>query len=89
MPTAYCLLPLNVLLATVGSSGDVHPFVGLGVALRRRGHRVTLLTSRYFEPLARGAGLEFHDPNPTFDFLGPLRDARLWHPIRGFGLVMR
>jgi rhamnosyltransferase subunit B len=89
LPSAYRLLPLNILLATIGSSGDVHPFVGLGMALRRRGHRVTLLTSSYFENLVRGAGLEFHDPNPTFDFLGPLRDARLWHPVYGFGFVMR
>ena len=36
----------------VGSSGDVHPFVGLGLALKRRGHSVTLITNGYFQPLA-------------------------------------
>ncbi len=44
---------LNILLATVGSAGDVHPFVGLGVELKRRGHRVTLITSGAFETLAQ------------------------------------
>ena len=34
---------MRVLLIPVGSHGDVHPFVGLGHALRARGHQVTFL----------------------------------------------
>lgn len=34
---------MNVLITTLGSYGDVYPFVGLGVRLRHRGHNVTLL----------------------------------------------
>src|SRR5262245_45875674 len=51
--------PMHILLVTIGSAGDVHPFAGLGHALRRRGHRVTLVTNGYFEPLARRLDLEF------------------------------
>ena len=29
---------MNVLITTLGSYGDVYPFVGLGVQLNRRGH---------------------------------------------------
>src|SRR5687768_14677241 len=50
---------MHVLLITIGSSGDVHPFVGVGAALRARGHRVTLVTNAHFAPLAAHAGLEF------------------------------
>ena len=33
---------MHVILATVGTDGDVFPHLGLGCALRARGHRVTL-----------------------------------------------
>ena len=35
----------HFLLVPVGSHGDVHPFVGIGRALRERGHRVTMITA--------------------------------------------
>jgi|CZKI01.1.fsa_nt_gi UDP:flavonoid glycosyltransferase YjiC (YdhE family) len=37
-------MPLRILLATIGSSGDVHPVIGLGRALKARGHIVTIVT---------------------------------------------
>ena len=73
----------HVVLCAVGSSGDVHPFVGLGRALRRRGHRVTLVTAGYFRGLVEGAGLEFVDPLPDRDFRETIRNPRIWHPLRG------
>jgi UDP:flavonoid glycosyltransferase YjiC (YdhE family) len=50
---------LNCLLVCAGSAGDVYPFLGLGEALRGRGHRVTLLTYGIFEGLVRSRGLGF------------------------------
>jgi UDP:flavonoid glycosyltransferase YjiC (YdhE family) len=81
--------PLHCILVTIGSSGDVHPFVGLGLALKRRGHQVTLSTGSYFEPLVRSAGLDFE---PLFDsdrYLGMLDDPDLWHPRRAPKFVMQ
>ncbi|MBM4423159.1 MAG: hypothetical protein FJ030_07175 [Chloroflexi bacterium] len=49
----------SILLCTIGSAGDVHPFIGIGQELKNRGHRVALITSRFFEAHARGAGLDF------------------------------
>jgi rhamnosyltransferase subunit B len=49
---------MHALLVPVGSHGDVHPFLGLGHALRARGHRVTFLINEYFGPLVRGLGFE-------------------------------
>ena len=34
--------PLHAVLSALGSSGDVHPFIGVGRELARRGHAVTL-----------------------------------------------
>jgi UDP:flavonoid glycosyltransferase YjiC (YdhE family) len=80
---------LKVLLVTIGSSGDVHPFVGLGLALSRRGHEVTLVTGGYFRELAEQAGLDFADPLPEFDFRAMLGNADIWHRFRGLQVIMR
>jgi len=50
---------MNILITTLGSYGDVYPFVGLGAHLSRRGHSVTLLTNPFFEELARKYDLDF------------------------------
>ena len=50
---------MNVLLIALGSDGDVHPFMALGLGLRARGHRVTMLANGHFEPVVRRAGLDF------------------------------
>ena len=73
----------HVILCAIGSSGDVHPFVGLGRALRRRGYRVTVITAGYFRNLVEQAGLEFVDPLPESDFREMIRNPRIWHPLHG------
>lgn len=40
---------MNITLLTIGTRGDVQPFVALGVGLRRAGHKVTLATGKGFE----------------------------------------
>lgn len=50
---------MRILLVTVGSSGDVHPFIALGLALRGRGHEVVLATNPYFRESVESAGLSF------------------------------
>jgi rhamnosyltransferase subunit B len=50
---------MRILITSVGSHGDIHPYVGVGQALRRRGHEVALLAQPYFKRVAEDAGLEF------------------------------
>ncbi len=80
---------MRVLLIPIGSHGDVHPFVGLGVALRARGHEVILITNPHFEGLAARAGLGFAPLGNEADFLRMTANADLWKPMEGFKLVMR
>src|SRR4030095_12812610 len=57
---------LNVLLINpLGSAGDIFPFVGLGRALRARGHSVTLMSSGFFRSRATQAGLQFVQLGPA------------------------
>jgi UDP:flavonoid glycosyltransferase YjiC (YdhE family) len=57
---------LRVAVLTVGSRGDVEPYLGLGVALVTAGHRVTVAASAAFEGLVRRAGLDpfLVEPDP-------------------------
>ena len=80
--------PVHVLLVALGSSGDVHPFIGVGRELRRRGHAVTLAASGWFREVVEGAGLSFVDPTPEIDFVTEIRDPDLWRPLRGTRLVL-
>ena len=80
---------LHVLLPTLGSAGDVHPFIALGLALRARGHRATLITNPWFEALITAHGLEFLPVGTIEDAESAMADPDLWHPRRGFGVVAR
>ena len=78
-----------MLLATLGSSGDVHPFIALGTALRARGHRPTILTNPYFQDLIEAQGLEFLPVGRIEDVGSAIADPDLWHARRGFEVVAR
>jgi UDP:flavonoid glycosyltransferase YjiC (YdhE family) len=73
---------------TLGSHGDVHPFVGIGRALHQRGHRVTFATNGFFEPLAQRAGLDaFHELGTADEYRLLAKSDDLWHRKKGFKVV--
>lgn len=50
---------MHITILTIGSRGDVQPFIALGQGLERAGHKVKLATHRNFEFLTRNYGLDF------------------------------
>ena len=74
----------TILLCTIGSAGDVYPFIGIGQQLKKRGFHVVLITSQYFETQARSAGLEFFGLGSTEDYQSIIQDPDLWSPEKGF-----
>jgi len=74
----------TIILCTIGSAGDVNPFIAIGQELQRRGHRAILCTSQYFESHARNAGLEFIGLGNANDYLSIIEDPKLWEPETGF-----
>ncbi len=65
---------MRFLLSTWGSKGDLHPFLSLGQALRRRGHAVTLAGNPDWDDTITGAGFEFlpAGPRQTTEFLATI-----------------
>lgn len=53
------LCRLNIVIQVVGSRGDVQPFIALGTALQKHGHRVRIATHDIFETFVTSTGLEF------------------------------
>jgi UDP:flavonoid glycosyltransferase YjiC (YdhE family) len=49
----------RIAIATVGTQGDVQPYVALARDLQQRGYSVVLGASSDFEPLVTGHGIEF------------------------------
>src|SRR5262249_61921691 len=78
---------MHVILATVGTDGDVFPYVGLGAAVRARGHRVTLAGPEPYRACADALGIEFCPLVTAAEVGRMLADPDLWHPFRS-GLVM-
>lgn len=52
---------INFLMLVVGSRGDVQPFIALGQALQKHGHRVRIATHPHFQSFVEAYGLEFFD----------------------------
>ncbi len=80
---------LNVLLPTLGSSGDVNPFIALGVALQARGHRATVLTNPLFQAQIEAQGLGFLAVGTEAEAHDAIADPDLWHMRRGFRVIAR
>jgi len=50
---------MQITILTVGTRGDVQPYVALGLGLRRAGHAVRLATHGIFREFVAGCGLDF------------------------------
>jgi UDP:flavonoid glycosyltransferase YjiC (YdhE family) len=78
----------DFLLITLGSHGDVHPFVGIGRDLAARGHRVRLAANDIFRPMVEQAGLEFITCGDREVFTKVLSNRDVWHHQRGPKVIL-
>jgi rhamnosyltransferase subunit B len=78
---------MHAILATVGTDGDVFPYIGLGCALRARGHRVTLAGPETYRDRSVALGLEFCPLVTAEEVERMLADPDMWHPFKS-GLMM-
>jgi rhamnosyltransferase subunit B len=79
--------PLHVLLPTMGSAGDVHPFIALGIALRARGHRATILTNPIFQEIVEAQGIGFLPVGTVAEANAAIANPELWHLRKGFKVI--
>jgi UDP:flavonoid glycosyltransferase YjiC (YdhE family) len=80
---------MTILIVAVGSYGDVLPLVGLGRALRSRGHAVTLFTNAHFANLVQHTGLNFVAMGSAEEYDAVANHPDLWHPHKGWRVIMK
>ncbi|MEY4564473.1 MAG: hypothetical protein RLZZ618_3750 [Pseudomonadota bacterium] len=66
---------MKILIGTLGSHGDVLPFLGLAETMKARGHEVVMVADVHFEPHVRAAGLGFAPMASAGDYERLLRAA--------------
>ena len=77
---------MHVILATIGTDGDVYPYLGTGAELLSRGHRVTLLSDEHYRKTAGEHGFGFESLITDAEFGEVLANPDFWHPLKA-GLV--
>jgi rhamnosyltransferase subunit B len=78
---------MKIILSTIGSSGDVFPFLGLGTALVGRGHEVVLLTNEHFTEPAERLGIRIRATSSNADYEAALENPDLFSPREGFRVI--
>jgi len=79
---------MRFLFATLGSYGDVFPLLTMGKDLQERGHSVTIVANPLFHAIVNEAGLSFLPLGVENDYFDEIQNPDIWHPTRGFRLVV-
>ena len=79
----------HFVLASVGSLGDVHPYLALGQALQARGHQVTLLCNNDVRAEVAAAGLVHASAGEAINYGAAMDSPNLWHPVKGLGVFWK
>lgn len=83
----------GIVIATLGSRGDLFPFIPIGLCLRARGHKVTFAAAPAFAPLVAAAGFPFRPlPGPVsfeeYRWHSEVFDPR-WNGLASLRALMR
>ncbi|NAS10852.1 glycosyltransferase [Poritiphilus flavus] len=88
---------MKILLASIGTRGDMEPFLAVGELLQKRGHEVVCLFPEHFRSLAEASGFRFGSLGPEFiDLLesdiGKAAmggSASVWQKIKAYSKMAR
>ena len=82
---------MNIVIPTIGTRGDVQPYIALALGLRQAGHRVTLATHPCMRGLVESYGVPFAPMGPDIDIGHEAARIRAKSPhwMIGFMRVMR
>jgi UDP:flavonoid glycosyltransferase YjiC (YdhE family) len=79
----------KIVLSTLGSLGDLHPKIAIGIELKKRGHEVVVSTWEGYREKIETIGLTFHPMRPNVDQNDRKLLADLMHPSKGPEKVIR
>ena len=79
------------LFGTVGSLGDLHPYIAVARELTKRGHQAVIATAKDYRADVEGAGVEFAPTRPIMAEFGDYRSlaTKLFDVYRGPEYLIR
>jgi len=84
------MVPKNktkILLTTIGTVGDVFPFLGIGRELKIRGYDVSIATNEYFKTVIEQEALKFIELGKKSDYFTIIKNKDLWHPTKALKIL--
>jgi UDP:flavonoid glycosyltransferase YjiC (YdhE family) len=80
----------RIVITSLGSLGDLHPFIAIALALQTRGHHVVVATGECYSRKIRALGLGFAAVRPNCDWVAdPQVMRRIMQPQRGLERIIR
>lgn len=76
-------------VVTLGSVGDLHPFLGVARALVQAGQEVHLLGQAPYRAAVEAEGVRFVEIVDARTHRRTLAHPKLWHPVDGLGVLWR
>lgn len=80
---------MRLAVATLGSAGDLHPYLAVAREMARQGHEVHFLSQEPLRSAVEAEGVAFRPIASERDHLRTLHHPGLWHPVGGFGVLWR
>jgi UDP:flavonoid glycosyltransferase YjiC (YdhE family) len=80
----------RIVVTTLGSLGDLHPYVAIALGMQERGHDVIVATGECYGPKIKALGLGFAAVRPNCDWVADAAVMRrIMQPQRGLERIMR
>jgi rhamnosyltransferase subunit B len=79
----------RILLATIGSLGDLHPMLALAIGLRERGHQVSIASTEIYRAKVEALGFAFHAMRPDIPARDPVLMETLMDMRKGPEFLLR
>jgi rhamnosyltransferase subunit B len=81
--------PKRILLATIGSLGDLHPCLALALGLCERGHHAVIASTELYRAKVEKLGFEFHPIRPNIEARDPELLSKVMDMRRGPEFLLR
>src|SRR4051812_32831010 len=78
-----------ILFATLGSLGDIYPYLALAAEMQRRGYRAAIATNSQHHSLIKRSGIEFRHVAPEFNFNDAAFQRLAMHEATGGRYLLR
>ena len=81
----------RIVITTLGSFGDIHPYMAIAAELRTRGHQPVIATSELYREKMQTSGFDFVPVRPNIpppQEQDPVMMEKVMHPRKGSGYLL-